>query len=70
MGLPKAQLKLWPGMDSALLPVPLAVSLVMLASSYVLSFQNNLNLQRDLAVLIAQQFKSNPVREPVFVLHR
>ncbi|XP_015277294.1 PREDICTED: alanyl-tRNA editing protein Aarsd1, partial [Gekko japonicus] len=32
--------------------------------------KNNLNLQRDLAVLIAQQFKSSPAREPVFVLHR
>ncbi|XP_060111856.1 alanyl-tRNA editing protein Aarsd1 [Heteronotia binoei] len=32
--------------------------------------KNNLNLQRDLAVLIAQQFKSNPAREPVFMLHR
>ncbi|XP_077171765.1 alanyl-tRNA editing protein Aarsd1 isoform X2 [Paroedura picta] len=32
--------------------------------------KNGLNLQRDLAVLIAQQFKSNPAREPVFVLHR
>ncbi|KAL8175746.1 UNVERIFIED_CONTAM: Alanyl-tRNA editing protein Aarsd1 [Gekko kuhli] len=32
--------------------------------------KNNLSLQRDLAVLVAQQFKSNPAREPVFVLHR
>nr|XP_056720697.1 alanyl-tRNA editing protein Aarsd1 [Euleptes europaea] len=32
--------------------------------------KNNLNLQRDLAVQIAQNFKSNPAREPVFILHR
>lgn len=50
--------------------LPLPFSLAVLASACFPPFQNNLNLQRDLAVLIAQQFKSSPAREPVFVLHR
>ncbi|XP_025056522.1 alanyl-tRNA editing protein Aarsd1 [Alligator sinensis] len=32
--------------------------------------KNNLNLLRDLAVLTAQSFKSNPNRDQLFVLHR
>lgn len=35
-----------------------------------LFFQNNLNLLRDIAVLIARDFKSKPVQSQLFVLHR
>ncbi|XP_034611544.1 alanyl-tRNA editing protein Aarsd1-like isoform X3 [Trachemys scripta elegans] len=41
-----------------------------LQNSVKLLQKNNLNLLRDLAVLTAQNFKSNPVRGRVFVLHR
>lgn len=35
-----------------------------------LFFQNNLNLLRDIAVLIARDFKSKPAPKQLFVLHR
>lgn len=35
-----------------------------------LFFQNNLNLLRDLAVLIARDFKSKAAQSQLFVLHR
>ncbi|OXB55295.1 hypothetical protein ASZ78_014089 [Callipepla squamata] len=41
-----------------------------LQSSVKLLQKNNLNLLRDIAVLIAKDFKSKPVRSPLFVLHR
>ncbi|XP_037742956.1 putative protein PTGES3L isoform X3 [Chelonia mydas] len=41
-----------------------------LQNSVKLLQKNNLNLLRDLAVLTAQNFKSNPGRGRVFVLHR
>lgn len=37
---------------------------------YLLFLQNNLNLIRDIAVLIARDFKSKPVQSELFVLHR
>lgn len=36
----------------------------------LLFLQNNLNLLRDMAVLIARDFKSKPVPSQLFVLHR
>uniref|UniRef100_A0A8V0ZN21 Alanyl-tRNA synthetase domain containing 1 n=1 Tax=Gallus gallus TaxID=9031 RepID=A0A8V0ZN21_CHICK len=41
-----------------------------LQSSVKLLQKNNLNLLRDIAVLIARDFKSKPVQSPLFVLHR
>ncbi|KFQ51578.1 Alanyl-tRNA editing protein Aarsd1, partial [Pelecanus crispus] len=41
-----------------------------LQSSVKLLQKNNLNLLRDIAVLIAQDFKSKPVQNQLFVLHR
>ncbi|KFP87455.1 Alanyl-tRNA editing protein Aarsd1, partial [Acanthisitta chloris] len=41
-----------------------------LQSSVKLLQKNNLNLLRDIAVLIAQDFKSKPAPEQLFVLHR
>uniref|UniRef100_A0A8C3PH47 CS domain-containing protein n=5 Tax=Neoaves TaxID=3078114 RepID=A0A8C3PH47_9CHAR len=41
-----------------------------LQSSVKLLQKNNLNLLRDLAVLIAREFKSKPVQNQLFVLHR
>ncbi|XP_074418350.1 alanyl-tRNA editing protein Aarsd1 isoform X4 [Larus michahellis] len=41
-----------------------------LQSSVKLLQKNNLNLLRDIAVLIARDFKSKPVRSQLFVLHR
>lgn len=35
-----------------------------------LSFQSNLNLLRDMAVLVARDFKSRPARSQLFVFHR
>ncbi|NXO03377.1 AASD1 protein, partial [Rhinopomastus cyanomelas] len=41
-----------------------------LQSSVKLLQKNNLNLLRDMAVLIARDFKSRPGQSPLFVLHR
>uniref|UniRef100_A0A8C9LB22 Alanyl-transfer RNA synthetases family profile domain-containing protein n=1 Tax=Pavo cristatus TaxID=9049 RepID=A0A8C9LB22_PAVCR len=41
-----------------------------LQSSVKLLQKNNLNLLRDIAVLIARDFKSKPIQSPLFVLHR
>lgn len=39
-------------------------------TAYLLFFQNNLNLLRDMAVLIARDFKSKPAQSQLLVLHR
>lgn len=44
--------------------------LTICGAAFSLFFQNNLNLLRDVAVLIARDFKSRPVQSPLFVLHR
>uniref|UniRef100_A0A8C3L9E3 Threonyl/alanyl tRNA synthetase SAD domain-containing protein n=1 Tax=Chrysolophus pictus TaxID=9089 RepID=A0A8C3L9E3_CHRPC len=44
--------------------------LTICGAAFSLFFQNNLNLLRDIAVLIARDFKSKPVQSPLFVLHR
>lgn len=58
------------------LPVPLGAQLAVCADCCVCSaarllvFQSNLNLLRDMAVLVARDFKSRPARSRLFVFHR